>query len=75
MEDENLYDEFGNYIGPEMDLSDGGSSSGDEGDDQSRDGVAASPDAGSDYAYERPVSATNLHYIAQLNQLFSFTGW
>lgn len=54
MEDENLYDEFGNYIGPEMDLSDGGSSSGDEGDDQSRDGVAASPDAGSDYAYERP---------------------
>ena len=23
MEDENLYDEFGNYIGPEMDMSEG----------------------------------------------------
>ena len=53
MEDENLYDEFGNYIGPEIDVS------GDS-DDQEE---AANDDGGdsrspqSSYAYERPVSS------------------
>lgn len=44
MEDENLYDEFGNYIGPEIDVS---------GDDSGSDEDSG---ARSDYAYEKAVS-------------------
>ena len=51
MEDENLYDEFGNYIGPDLDESEGSDSgSGDDNNDRS-----ANADS-SDYAYEKPVS-------------------
>ena len=46
MEDENLYDEFGNYIGPEIDMSEEDSGS-DEGSQDRK---------GSDYAYEKMVS-------------------
>jgi len=62
MEDENLYDEFGNYIGPEIDVSE------DSDDNQDSDeGKAASPNGApsSDYAYERPVST--ISYILKLN--------
>ena len=45
MDEENLYDEFGNYIGPDLDESEDDSSS-DGGD---RSGKANS----SDYAYEK----------------------
>ena len=59
MEDENLYDEFGNYIGPEMDMSEGSDSdSGDASDSDARrqGGQAGSGSASSNYAYEKPVS-------------------
>lgn len=52
MEEETLYDEFGNYIGPDLNESDNESSS--DGDDRS--GKANS----SDYAYEKQVS-TDAH--------------
>ena len=59
MEDENLYDEFGNYIGPEMDMSEG---SGDSGDSDSDSDNKAGPndDSNSSYAYEKPVSIINI---------------
>lgn len=44
MDDENLYDEFGNYIGPEIEASE---------DDSSSDSGEGN---GSDYAYEKQVS-------------------
>ena len=52
MDEENLYDEFGNYIGPELDESDEESSGDDNNDLQSGKGAGNS----SDYAYEKPVS-------------------
>ena len=56
MEDENLYDEFGNYIGPDLDESEGSDSgSGDDNNDRS-----ANADS-SDYAYEKPVSTYNFN--------------
>ncbi len=53
MEDENLYDEFGNYIGPEIDVSEESEDSGNDSEQK-----AGSPNGApsSDYAYERPVS-------------------
>lgn len=55
MEDENLYDEFGNYIGPEMDMSEG--SGDDSGSDSDSDNKAGANDgSNSSYAYEKPVS-------------------
>ena len=54
MEDENLYDEFGNYIGPEMDMSEGSDSD----EDNSQGGAAASEGNSSSYAYEKPVSVS-----------------
>ena len=59
MEDDNLYDEFGNYIGPQMDISEGSDSdSGDASDSDARrqGGEAGSGSASSNYAYEKPVS-------------------
>ena len=50
MEEENLYDEFGNYIGPQLDMS--------EDEDDSENDAGSSPNrspaaSGSDYAYEK----------------------
>lgn len=60
MEDENLYDEFGNYIGPEMDVSDDddGSSDSDSHDASGRRSNQRnrSDNSSSSYAYEKPVS-------------------
>ena len=58
MEDENLYDEFGNYIGPEVDMSEGSDSDSEDASDSDarrRKGDASGSEASS-YAYEKPVS-------------------
>ena len=43
MDEENLYDEFGNYIGPEMDVS----------EDESGDSDSQDSNKQSSYAYEK----------------------
>jgi len=50
MDEEHLYDEFGNYIGPDMELS--GEDSGNDSSDNGNGGKGP----GSDYAYEKAVS-------------------
>ena len=52
MEDDNLYDEFGNYIGPAIESD--GSGADDSGNDSDK---ASGNAADSDYAYEKAVSS------------------
>ena len=61
MEDDNLYDEFGNYIGPELDESEEESGGGDDSDADQDSNKLGSGNAGSssDYAYERPDGGPN----------------
>ena len=66
MEDENLYDEFGNYIGPEMDASDGSDS--DSQDSDSKQQADGSNDSSS-YAYEKPVSIRKKFFSNDHTQL------
>jgi len=51
MEEDNLYDEFGNYIGPEIGGSEGSDSDAEESPHEAQS---------SNYAYEKLVSSQNL---------------